>query len=68
MTLATPYGRLPATALQRLGWQWRCLAYLAPLYGLDDQLVVVHPTSWAEGCWPLVRVRVRVRVGVRVRV
>ena len=39
---------LPATALQRLGWQWRCLAYLSPLYGLDEQLVVVHPASWPE--------------------
>ena len=54
-TLATPYGRLPATALQKLGWQWRCLAYLAPLYGLNEDLVVVHPGSWPHGCWPLVR-------------
>ena len=54
-TLATPYGQLPATALQKLGWQWRCLAYLAPLYGLNDDLVVVHPGSWPHGCWPLVR-------------
>ncbi len=54
-TLDTPHGTLPVTAQQRVGWQWRCLAYVAPLYGLDDSLSASHAASWPHGGWPLVR-------------